>query len=179
MTGETMTEKYPVKKITMPKGLKGQENGKVDSHLLKKASNGAVMYFRATAQLNKMIEAATKDKITLKNIGDYRPYERQLALFYARFDDKNTGRVPKVTRRFQRKTWFLRKQMSPVAVPGTSNHGWGLAIDIDTQNPRVFNWLCNNAPKYGFYLQGKPTTITGKPNPEYEPWHWQYCLGDK
>lgn len=38
--------------------------------------------------------------------------------------------------------------------------------------------MCENAPRFGFYLQGAPTK-DGKPNPEYEAWHWQYCLGDK
>jgi peptidoglycan hydrolase-like protein with peptidoglycan-binding domain len=38
--------------------------------------------------------------------------------------------------------------------------------------------MCENAPRFGFYLQGAPTK-DGKPNPEYEAWHWQYCIGDK
>ena len=39
--------------------------------------------------------------------------------------------------------------------------------------------MCENAPNYGFYLQGAPTKADGKANPEYEAWHWQYCIGDK
>jgi peptidoglycan hydrolase-like protein with peptidoglycan-binding domain len=36
-----------------------------------------------------------------------------------------------------------------------------------------FEWMCANAPKYGFYLQ------TGDRNSKnWEAWHWQYCLGD-
>ena len=54
---------------------------------------------------------------------------------------------------------------------------FGLAIDLNMQDAKRYKWMCENAPKYGFYLQGEPTK-NGKPNPEYEAWHWQYCLGD-
>lgn len=47
------------------------------------------------------------------------------------------------------------------------------------QDAKRYKWMCENAPKYGFYLQGAPTKADGKPNPEYEAWHWQYCIGDK
>ena len=55
---------------------------------------------------------------------------------------------------------------------------FGLAIDLNMQDAKRYKWMCENAPKYGFYLQGAPTK-DGKPNPEYEAWHWQYCVGDK
>lgn len=56
---------------------------------------------------------------------------------------------------------------------------FGLAIDLNMQDAKRYKWMCENAPKYGFYLQGAPTKSDGKPNPEYEAWHWQYCIGDK
>lgn len=52
--------------------------------------------------------------------------------------------------------------------------GGGLAIDLNVTDKKVANWLCDNAPKYGFYLQGNDPK-----SPEFELWHWQYCLGDK
>jgi len=65
-----------------------------------------------------------------------------------------------------------------VAKPGTSEHELGLALDInaDTElsdNITVYNWLCENAYKYGFilrYPKGKEY-ITGI---DYEPWHYRY-----
>ena len=54
---------------------------------------------------------------------------------------------------------------------------FGLAIDLNMQDQKRYKWMCENAPKYGFYLQGEPTK-NGKPNTEYEAWHWQYCVGD-
>lgn len=58
------------------------------------------------------------------------------------------------------------------AAAGTSNHGWGLAVDIDGLSGYTaeYWWLRENAPKYGF------------DNPDWarpggslsEAWHWEY-----
>lgn len=65
-----------------------------------------------------------------------------------------------------------------VAVPGTSEHQLGIAVDINAdkercENEDVYLWLAENAHKYGFilrYPQGKED-ITGI---SYEPWHFRY-----
>lgn len=65
-----------------------------------------------------------------------------------------------------------------VAVPGTSEHELGLAVDINadkdnSENDEVYNWLYENAYRYGFILRyplGK-SYITGI---DYEPWHYRY-----
>lgn len=62
---------------------------------------------------------------------------------------------------------------SLAATPGTSNHGWGLAIDIcpDTyQAWDKWNWLKENAPTYGWAQPGWASR-------SYEPWHWEYTAG--
>ncbi len=65
-----------------------------------------------------------------------------------------------------------------VALPGTSEHQLGIAVDINADkarstNDEVYAWLAANAHGYGFilrYPQGKED-ITGA---EYEPWHYRY-----
>lgn len=65
-----------------------------------------------------------------------------------------------------------------VALPGTSEHQLGIAVDINADktrstNEEVYAWLAQNAYKYGFilrYPQGKED-ITGT---DYEPWHYRY-----
>jgi LAS superfamily LD-carboxypeptidase LdcB len=168
---------YPVKKLVVPAALKGVPNGKLPAKDLKTIKGGGTLYTTAAESFNAMWLAAQADKITLSNQGDYRTYARQLALFRARYSTKDAGRKPKVTRQFEGKTWYLKPGCAPCATPGTSNHGLGLAIDLDTRQTKVFDWLRRNGPKYGFYLQGKPTKPDGKPNPEYEPWHWQKVNG--
>lgn len=168
---------YPVAKLVVPAELQHVANGKLKQSQLKPLKCGGFMWHGAADAFNRMYVAAKKDGFTLRNIGDYRSYPRQEALFLQRYADKPTGRNPKVTRTWQGKTWYLKKGMSPCGVPGTSNHGLGLAIDLDVTNPKLYAWLDKHGPDFGFYLQGKPTTPDGKKNPEFEAWHWQYCPG--
>ena len=61
------------------------------------------------------------------------------------------------------------------AVPGTSNHGWGLAVDIcpETYSGSRWSWLAANAPAYGW-----DNPDWARPGgSKYEPWHWEYTAG--
>ena len=56
----------------------------------------------------------------------------------------------------------------PTAIPGTSNHERGLAIDFDNCSYRgsaCYNWLARNAAGFGLY------------NLPSEPWHWSHDGG--
>ena len=59
-----------------------------------------------------------------------------------------------------------------VAVPGTSEHHLGYAVDIDGVKP-VHNWLAEHSWEYGFIVRypDGTTDITGI---EYEPWHFRF-----
>jgi zinc D-Ala-D-Ala carboxypeptidase len=62
------------------------------------------------------------------------------------------------------------------ASPGTSMHGWGLAIDLcskETSDSDVFSWLWANAPSYGW--QNPSWAQLG--GSKYEPWHWEFVSG--
>ena len=69
------------------------------------------------------------------------------------------------------------------AYPGTSNHGWGVAIDVNTRDKNgvsgfdglVYKWLSENAPKYNFINPSWAQKTGSKP----EPWHWEYSKKDK
>lgn len=60
------------------------------------------------------------------------------------------------------------------AVPGTSNHGWGLAVDlcggIENSGSRQYTWMLANAPKFGWQKPKWSGENGGKP----EPWHWEF-----
>lgn len=66
-----------------------------------------------------------------------------------------------------------------VAVPGTSEHQLGLAVDISMEDTAtqttsdMWQWLMKNSYKYGFILRypEDKTDITGI---SYEPWHYRY-----
>lgn len=180
---------YPVKKMVIPSALKNEPNGKINKKLLKKTVNGAWMWENATFSFDLMYKEARDAGIRLINIGDYRSYRAQERMFKQRYSTKDLGRKPKVTRRWNGVVYYLKPGKSPSAVPGTSNHGFALACDLAIKNEKgkvvslasdskAMKWMCDNAPRFGFYLQGLPTLPSGKPNPEWEAWHWQYCAGD-
>lgn len=60
------------------------------------------------------------------------------------------------------------------AEPGTSNHGWALAVDfgtgIATFNTPQYNWMKSNAPAYGW--RHPDWAEPGGSIPE--PWHWDF-----
>jgi LAS superfamily LD-carboxypeptidase LdcB len=60
------------------------------------------------------------------------------------------------------------------AVPGTSNHGRGVAVDlaggIETFGTRQHRWMAANADTYGWDLPDWASTGGSKP----EPWHWEF-----
>ena len=70
-----------------------------------------------------------------------------------------------------------------VALPGTSEHELGLAVDLvdldyqlldlEQENTPTQRWLMENAWRYGFILRYPPGAeeITGY---RYEPWHYRY-----
>lgn len=166
--------KYPSQKMTLPKELRNVENGKLPKGMLSKIAAKGEMWRWAALCFNLMYKDAKKAGIKLKNIGDYRTFERQLEMFNDRYDLVDRGRKPKITRKYQGKTWYLKPGKSPSGTPGTSNHGLGLAIDLDVKDGKTLAWLCENAPRYGFFLQTDDAS-----SPEFEAWHWQYSTGDK
>lgn len=180
---------YPYKKLALPTELKSQINGKLPDSLLAKVSIGGRMWKTAAVAFNAMMKEAETAGHTFMNIGDYRSFDSQLKMFKERYSLKDEGRTPQVTRKFEDKTWYLKKGMSPSAAPDPtgksgSNHGWGLAMDLAVKNkagdmvnisaaPKASTWICENGPRFGFYLQGSDPK-----SGEFELWHWQYCEGD-
>jgi cell wall-associated NlpC family hydrolase len=61
------------------------------------------------------------------------------------------------------------------AVPGTSNHGWGLAVDlcggIESFGTAPYAWMVANAGRFGFLHP----TWADPGNGREEPWHWEYA----
>jgi cell wall-associated NlpC family hydrolase len=60
------------------------------------------------------------------------------------------------------------------AYPGTSNHGWGLAVDlcggVNVAGSPQWTWMSANAGSFGFVNPAWARPGGEKP----EPWHWEY-----
>ncbi|WP_250447000.1 M15 family metallopeptidase [Actinotalea sp. C106] len=70
----------------------------------------------------------------------------------------------------------LKKQKPTLAAkPGTSNHGWGLAVDlgggVQVWGSAQHNWMRANANNYGFFHPAWAQYDGSLP----EPWHWEYA----
>lgn len=138
---------------------------------LMELSNGHKVDERIYPYLQKMFDDARKEGIRPKISSSYRTSKQQ----QAELDQKtreftNQGYPPDKALEIA-KTW--------AAVPGTSEHQTGLAVDITSEDASVqapdivWQWLRKNAHKYGFirrYPEEK-TKITGISN---EPWHFRY-----
>jgi zinc D-Ala-D-Ala carboxypeptidase len=75
----------------------------------------------------------------------------------------------------QQRVYYTKPGMA--AVPGTSNHGWGLALDlgcgVQTYRSVEFNWLKQHGARFGWV---HPSWAEHSP---FEPWHWEYEPGTK
>lgn len=121
----------------------------------------------AADALEELFSAAKKEKIALFAVSGYRSYDRQEAVFQAEVNSVGE-----------------EKASEAVALPGSSEHQTGLAMDIsspsvdytltqDYEDTTEGKWLKENAHKYGFilrYPKGKEE-ITGY---KFEPWHFRY-----
>ena len=141
---------------------------------LTELPNGLKVDSRIYPYLQEMFDAAADDGIYAVVGEAYRTAEEQKKLF----DDKILAFMVEGFSR--KKAEEMAKEW--VAVPGTSEHQLGIAVDINadktlSDNEDVYQWLADNAYKYGFilrYPQWK-TEITGN---AYEPWHYRY-VGEK
>jgi D-alanyl-D-alanine carboxypeptidase len=128
---------------------------------------------RAAGYVSQILLAARNDGVNLRLTSAYRSIVRQEENFIGWYNRLiNQGYSPE--RAFE-------LTAMEIAVPGTSEHNAGLAIDfnytIDTEHlfdqTAEFLWLNTHAYKYGFilrYPEGK-AHITGI---NYEPWHWRF-----
>lgn len=137
---------------------------------LVELSNGEKVDAEIYPDLQKMFDDMRADEI-YPTVGEgYRTRETQQQIM----EDKIRAFVNKGYS--EKKAEEMAKEW--VAVPGTSEHELGLAVDINadkgkSDNQEVYDWLWQNAYKYGFILRypiGK-MKITGI---DYEPWHYRY-----
>lgn len=173
---------FPVLPVIMPADLRNQVNGRLDEKLLKPVAGypKGRLHWRAATAYSCMHFAALVDGITLKptsTVDCYRSYARQEAAFNDRYSATPTWRKPEVTRTWQGQTYWLKTGKAPSAVPGTSNHGWGLAVDIANASGKRLAWLMGtNAYTSKALLYGFTWEVASGPNAE--PWHIRYVCGD-
>jgi hypothetical protein len=185
--------------VKMPTELSNQVNGDLNPGLLKPIGDRTVMLATPAdwyAVLQTEFLKATGRHLSFTYGGGYRTWDQQHNLFVSRYK-KVSFATYLVTPSARRKTWRaetgIHKALNPktsywalvqlpngkypamAAVPGTSNHGWGLAVDLAVGTPATAvglnandrAWLEANVGRFGFSYESAS-----------EPWHVRYVMGD-
>lgn len=186
--------------LTLPKDLTGIPNGSVPKTLLSQVQmpNASFQMHHTAARswhaMSVVCYAATKQWLAASGVG--RTFQVQHDEFFRRYTPTYLpGRnVLTSQRTYQGKRYYLRRGMFPCATPGTSNHGWWVAVDLGvfrgpaqtlgyiTSHPALFQWLTTNCISFGWGWEGAkvpPNWKPGDPAPAgWEPHHIRYVAGD-
>jgi len=167
-----MADKYPVVKVKLCDHLKDCKPGELPADLLRGIEGKGRLHHCAADAYEAMDAAANAEGIDLSPTSQadtYRSLETQEYGFYARYTDKPNKKIMKQTPRiYKGKAWYLKKGLAPMAVPGTSNHNLGIAIDIANASGKRLEWLLKNAERFGFSWEVQS-----------EPWHLRYVAGNE
>jgi hypothetical protein len=126
----------------VPADLAAYGNGKIPASALRPVgATGHRLWAPAADSLTALIADAKRAGVTIGITDSYRSYAAQVDIA------KRKG---------------LYSQGGLAARPGTSDHGWGMAVDLDLDS-KAQAWMRANAGRYGF-VEDTPR----------EPWHWAY-----
>lgn len=129
------------------------DNGKLSSSELVSIGNGLKLEPTAAADYLAMKKAAEEDGIQFNTTDAYRTHETQNAIFdWDRYERTNGVEKKK------------KGTNTAAAYPGTSNHGWGKAIDVFPTAAQI--WIKKNGYKFNWsWYEGKSVS---------EPWHFTW-----
>ncbi|MDP3710994.1 MAG: M15 family metallopeptidase [Mycobacteriales bacterium] len=133
------------------KPIGGYSNGNIPPEALcpLKYAPGESLRSDAAKAFNAMTEASKASRGTPLCVSDsYRSYSDQVAVY--------------------------REKPGLAATPGTSNHGWGVAVDfcggVERFGSEAHEWMRANAGRFGWIHPSWARQGGSKP----EPWHWEY-----
>ena len=133
------------------KPIGGYSNGNIPPEALcpLKYAPGESLRSDAAKAFNLMTEAAKQERGTPLCVSDsYRSYSDQVAVY--------------------------RQKPGLAATPGTSNHGWGVAVDfcggVERFGSAAHEWMRANAGRFGWFHPSWARQGGSKP----EAWHWEY-----
>jgi hypothetical protein len=148
----------------------GLQNGRLPATMLATISPSCQVDNAIAGSLVQMLIAAKTDGIALA--------PQQSSFLPPWFSQP--PRIEACYRDFDMQVWWRNLycflgECQFAAVPGTSVHGWGRAVDFQDQDGAMrfgspgYTWLTLHAAQFGFYhpAWAEPTGCCP------EPWHWQ------
>lgn len=141
---------------------------------LESFDNGEAVDYRIYEALQEMFNDAKDDDVYMFVAEGYRTQKEQQELMDEKVEEYQERFLVEFLAKWQAKRW--------VAIPGTSEHQLGLAVDINadiskSSSQEVYSWLAENAHEYGF-IQRYPADKTEITGISYEPWHYRYVGED-
>lgn len=178
-----LIDTIPTTDATKPAALSQVKNGQLPDSWLRSFDGTTRVDFKAFVPVSYAIQAmhlaAKDDGIALRTTGRYRPLLQQQNLFAARYKSGSANNDGCGSKLYNGVIYYLQRSSSGncyamAAVPGTSNHGWGIADDFsewDEGDPTFgssldqvdLQWLADNARSFFFALDIRS-----------EPWHWHW-----
>jgi len=138
-----------------PTSIAGARNGELAPSQLVTISSTCAFYWKAAPYYQAMVRDAAAAGVSLGATECYRTLAGQQEV---------------------RNYWCSFGLCHFAAVPGTSIHGWGKAVDLHDGSgglafsSTTFAWLEDNAWRYGFNHPGWAAEDGSAP----EPWHWEW-----
>lgn len=182
--GRLLVMPLPVLTVIKPKVLDGITNGQLPPGALVRVTfadgKSGFLVAPAAEAATRLIVAARAELgiwLTATSNGDlYRSLGSQTALFTQRYSANPLPGRP--TKTWQGRTYWQKPGVAEAASPGTSNHGWGLAVDFAEYDPlsartvglsrRTLDWLSIRGVEIGWSAELQS-----------EPWHWRFVAGDR
>jgi hypothetical protein len=175
----------PVVAVQPIADLANQPNGALDPSLMVALHSRGSLHHQVARAWKALVAACAAQglPLTFTYGGMYRTYAEQVTLFKQRYTTSFIAGQPR--KWWQNQWWYLRKDpvtgrsLSGAAVPSTSNHGWGRAIDAAFDNDPTdgigpddatgitghpkWAWFRDNVGRFGFSFEDQS-----------EPWHIRY-----
>jgi hypothetical protein len=149
--------------VNIPAGTEGG-NGRLPDSALKSVGGINKLAVEAADAYLRMVEDMKKEGLNPVLGSSYRTYEVQTAIFDWEYYVATGGSYNDTSPKAGAKRRKIKTENVAAAFPGTSNHGWGKAIDIQPKN--VQDWIKKNGVKYGWsWYEGKSVN---------EDWHFTY-----
>mgnify|MGYP003292741680 CR=1 FL=1 len=143
---------------------------------LAEVEDGYYFDVRAVKDLQEMLKAGREEGMDFRVCSAYRTMEKQISLY----DNKVSSLMCEEGINYEE---ACRQAGNTVAVPGTSEHQLGLAVDIVAKDYQILDekqadtkeakWLKEHCREYGFILR-YPLDKTEETGIIFEPWHYRY-----
>ncbi len=170
-SGEDVSEEDPFYEPEMPI-LVNPTNRIPEDYVPDVADMGNGYQFdrKATQAYNEMLRAANADGISLWVVSAYRD------------NDKQTTNFNNKVKEYEAMGYSAQEAYDAtakiIAVPGTSEHSLGLALDLNSleqsfENTETYRWLVSHCAEYGFILR-YPKDKEEITQIIFEPWHYRY-----